>query len=519
VEFADGALRTEIDDLDLRGRNRVQMVIALRNADSDAGAKQLMRSEAAQTVEPLLPIVTKSQISIIGAGRRGIAHLLDSKNCTPVGKERWYFRASGKFDYGPGFPFFSAEASPALLRWNRFFPNEAAELTARLTARGVAADFAVIVGVTGAEGNKGAFWDCAKGTPESLSFSTFRDTDEYGIASNARIASSLFEMFAVSHDPLYRQAALNCCHWLILKQNDKGSYDSPFISSSTGKFCGSSTNFDGTLALQPLVAAFRATGNEVFVKSAWKIAHNIKMSLLPHGIAPCLFGQVPDVNCPVALSSAICGLLDLDAEAPNDDLRKTVALLADWLALCKFDSQTHACLNYDGAYSGSLECARTALRLFAFTGNSRWFRLGYTLIKQVVADDIVTWRMADAATQLLLSFGTLLTGGSVDLARQTVAVSWSVYAPDSAASQYYDVRDADENLCDFLPLVCRETNQTLILVACEKNSEINLTKRNQISNNRIPVWDLVTGFLCGLDVPVHPLPFELGYFAVIRIDP
>jgi len=514
------SLMTTINEIDTRGRIPVNVTIALRTATGPNDALHLVRAEVAGAIEPSPPTITGTDLPLLSAAREGIRQLSDSKNCESVGKERWYFRVSEKFDYGPGYPFFSSEASPAILRWNKFYKDEIAERAAKMTARGLAADFAVIVGESGAEGNKGAFWDNATGPSETLTFSNVDGKKEYGIASNARISLALFQMFADYPDPIYRQAAMNNCHWLILKQNAAGYYDGPFVSAQSGQFTENVINFDGVMAMRPLIAAFRTTGNEVFVKNAWKIAEYIKSTLIPNGTAPCLYGFPPQENCPLALTGVVHGLLDLDAEAPNEGLRRLLSIAADWLAVCEFDASIHRCLNYDGAYSGSLECALCALRLFTFYGRVRWFGLAYALIKQVVNQGEVNWRLGDCSLQLLLSLGSFLPGGSTDLSAMTVTIEWTKYAPDTAASEYYEVWNERREPVDFLPLVCRETNQTLILVLPARTDEtLLLIKRNRTGNQRAPIVDAVTGEHCTLELPIHPLPAGLGRFSAVRVDP
>jgi hypothetical protein len=520
ITMVDNALQTTFHAVDLHGRSVLHFTLALRNSPAMSDAIQLLRSEAAETINLQIPVLQTSTRGLFTAATLGLAALLDSKNCTKAGKERWYFRANERFDYGPGYPFFSAEASPALLRWSKFRYDETSERIAKLAARGTASDFAVIVGESGVEGNKGAFWDCAAGSPEALTFSAYNGEREYSIASNSRIAFALFQMFFETQDPLFRQAALNTCHWLLLKQNSAFYYDGAIISASTGKATSEKINFDGILAIRPLVAAFRATGNEVFIKNALKISKNLNSTLLPGDSAPCLYGKQSQGTCPVTLSAAVNALLDLDAEYPNQDVRGSLAVIADWLALCRFDESGHSCLNYDNAHSGSLECASAALRLFTFTGNHKWFRLAFVLTERVVEENAVNWRLADASLQLLLSLGKLIPGLTVELDKMSITIGWHKYAPDPAAATYYDIRDDNHAQIDFLPLVCHDTHHTILFIlAPSDSSHANLTKRNLTPNTRIPLVDQVTNAPCTVDLPLHPLPYNLGRYAVIRVDP
>jgi hypothetical protein len=452
--------------------------------------------------------------------REGINQMLDSKSCTTIGKERWYFHASGAYEYGPGYPYFTIEAAPALLRWNKFYQSEIAVRAANLTARGVAADFAVIVGTTGVEGNKGAFWDCASGSPGALIFSTFKGRKEYGIASNARIALALFQMFTTSRDPLFRQSALNTCHWLLLKQNSASYFDGPYISAKNGKYTEQRVTFDGILAIRTFVAAFQATGQEVFVRAAVKIAVYLRTILLPNDEAPCLYGIPSQGNCPVALSQAIVSLFDLDGESENKEVRHSISVVSDWLGVCRFDADEHACLDYDGAGSGYLECANAALRLFNFTAKPRWFAIAHSLTAQVAARPTLNWRLADASSQLLASLGTFVKGVKVDIPNMTVTYNWGKYLPDSAATQYLEVRDGDQNAVDYLPLICQETQQTLLFVVAPKTAKgVHLIKRNLATNHRIPMTDLVKKVRCGMELPLHNLPTGSHVYGVVQIDP
>ena len=415
VKSENGSLFAEQKDIDIRGKCPLEVVLALGPAGSKNDAVQLLRSEAATTMLLAPPVSQEPESTPMTVSRLAIRTLQDSKSTTTIGKERWYLRVREQYEYGPGYPFFSAEASPVLMRWSRFYLSEIAERTANLTARGVAADFAAIVGEPGAEGNKGAFWDFASGPPDKLKFSTLRGLNHYGIASSARIAFALFEMLAATRDPLFRQSGLNTSHWLLLKQNDGGYYDGPYISASNGKTVLKQEHLDGAFAIRPLIAAYRTTKSEIFIKAAWRIINYIDANLLPAEQAPCLYGIGQSTNCPVALSALLQSLMDVYAESANRDLKKMILNVAGWLSFCEFDNDAHTCLNYDGSYAGTLECADAALRLFTFTKSDRWFTLGHGLLRFALTKQAHNWRVADMSIKLLLSLAALLPNTTVDL--------------------------------------------------------------------------------------------------------
>jgi hypothetical protein len=520
VCFANSLFSTDVSTPELRGRVPLHLSLALRLVENKRDAVQLLRRRMASVVGFPRSAANENQTFLGDAARHGIAALLEPHNIISVGKERWYIGTGVTGFYNPGFPSFTAETGPVLLLWNRFFFRELALRTAKLTSTGVAADFSVMVGDVGAEGNKGAFWDAAHESTGIMEFTAADGSRNLGIASIARISMALFQVYAQEHDPLFRQAALNACNWLILKQNAVGYFNGTHVAAQTGHFSGQSGHFDGAIATSALVAAFRSSGNEVYIRQAWKIANTIRTTLIEDDSASCLFGLPSEPNCPLALCAAINGLLDLDAEAPKTELREAVSVLSDWLAVCRFDIVSHPCLNYDSASSGILECATTALRLFTHTNNERWYQLGHSLTSLVLSLVVSNWRFAALFVDLHLSTAAFLDGVTVDLRKLTVTHEWHEYVPDSAASLYFEVLNEAGEMIDFLSLVCKETHQVVILVLAPMTlTSVHLIKKNRTSNRRMPVMDLVTKTNCAERVPMHVLPCGSAKYAAIRVDP
>ena len=172
-----------------------------------------------------------------------------------------------------GFPHEPAAALKALWDHSRLHENADTPRLVRFGAQGICADFAVMGRAGEPEPNKGAFWD-------KLTFGVGTDHADgatHGLLSNARLARSLFQLHAATKEPLLCQSALNVCQWLLLKQNEAGFYDGARVHATRGltgdgRFLPQPCALDGAEAIRAFVLAYRATGRDVWVKAAWRVA-------------------------------------------------------------------------------------------------------------------------------------------------------------------------------------------------------------------------------------------------------
>ena len=329
----------------------------------------------------------------------------------------------------------------------------------------------------------------------------------HGLRSNARLARAFFLLQETLDEPLLRQSALNVCQWLILKQNGSGYYDGARVHATRGladdgRFLPQPCSLDGAEAIRPFVLAFRATGNEVFVKAAWKIANFLLEERL-HEF---------DAACPATVASVILSLIALDAEAPNARLRATLQEWGAWLRALPLPADP---ANPDA--DGLSECARAGFRLHALFLDPAYLRYAFHALAAVPeAARAQGWQTVAAHTTALLSVACLLPDVRPDFDAVRVGLGWRVFAPDPATEQFLRVTAADGGPVDHLPLVCR-LNDQLLLLALAPPSTPALTV---LKNGRRPlVRDLLTDTL-DTDAPLHPLAGEpWARVGLFTIDP
>jgi len=414
------------------------------------------------------------------------ARLSQSSQYATPGAERLYLKLP--LDGPPeadvfqaGFPHYPLDALLALWNWHRFHPNEDIPRLVRYGASGVAADFQVMGRDGQPEPNKGAFWDRMEGKQGA----DYAGGATHGIASNARIARSLFQLGDAVGEPLLRRSALNICQWLLLKMNDDGYFAGDRVRATRGgpddgRVFGSPCSLDGVEAIHPFVQAFRATKNEVFIKAAWKIARHLLDDRLREfeGASP------PEV------AAVVRALIALDAEAPNPELRAAIASCGAWLRALPLPPGAPA-LNADGCYSGLFECAEAGLALFALNRNPADLRYAFAC-RALGPPDARGWHDLALAPAALLSLAALVPDARPDLDALSVTLDWRVFAPDAATEQYIDVQASDGGPVPFLPLVCRGTDQLLLLVlAPPATGTVSVLNRGR----RPVLRDLVSGGL------------------------
>lgn len=416
------------------------------------------------------------------------ARLSDPAQYATQGAERLYLRLPlGETDepkvFHGGCPHYPLEALLALWNWHRFHPHDDVPRLVRYGASGIAADFQVM-GRDGAhEPNKGAFWDrLSSGLP-----SDGADGQTHGLAANARIARALFGLHEATGEPLLRRSALNVCQWLLLKMGEDGFYPGDRVlatrgASDDGRVVGSPCALDGVEAVSAFVQAFRATKNEVFIKAAWKITRRLIDTRLREfdGIAP------PQI------AAVVRALIALDAESPHPDLSPIIEAWGAWLRALPLPVEAPV-LNADGCHAGLYQCAEAGLALYAWSRDLSCLRYALSAVSQVPADSRArSWRDLAFGPAVLLALSALLPSARPDFDALSVTIDWRVFAPDAATDSYVRVQDADGDPVPFLPLVCRNTDQLLLLILTPPAVETVTV----LTNGRRPVLrDLFTDTL------------------------
>ena len=426
-----------------------------------------------------------------------------------LGIERIYLKPPVSGEEGShyaGFPHEPAGTLKAFWDRSRFYEDTTIPKLVRFGARGICADFQVMGRAGQPEPNKGAFWDkltSGEGTD-------YTGGATHGLLSNARLARQLFLLHQATGEPLLRQSALNICQWLLLKQNDQGFYDGARVHATRGltgdgRFLPQPCALDGAEAIRAFVLAYRAMGNDVWIKAAWKIADFLMEGRL----------REFDTQSPAAVAGVVLSLLALDAEAPNPRLRET---LREWGALLRIlplcpDAPS---LNPDSLHAGLYDCAEAGFALFGLTRDIACLRYAFAALHAVPpALRDASWRSVAAHQRALLSLTALLPDAKVDFDAPSVTLDWRVFAPDPAAAPFLRVEAAGgKGLAGWLPLVCRATDQLLLLVLAPPEMDAVTLYKN---NKRPLARDLRTGAL-DTDLPLMPIGKEgwarIGLFTV-----
>jgi len=376
----------------------------------------------------------------------------------------------------------------------------------RYGAVGIASDFQVMGRAGQPEPNKGAFYD----QRQAALLCDEHGQPAHGIAANARIARSLFLLHETTHELLLRQSALNICQWLILKMNSDGWFDGGHVHATEGRATDGRVipqecALDGAEAMAPFVLAFRATRNEVWIKAAWKVANALLRRVSEF-----------DTDAPLAVASVLRALLMLDSEAPHAGLR---AAIASWGALLRALPlcPSAPALNADSHHSGLYDCAQAGFALFAHTRDLAFLRYALHALSLVPpSSQCDAWRALASHQAALLSLGALLPQSRIDFDRHAVSLDWRTYAPDPAAKQHIQVRGSGNQPVHFLPLVCRASDQLLLLILAPPAVDaVTILK-----NNRRPLaCDLLSGTL-DTATPLHA-PDDIAWARVglFTIDP
>jgi len=503
-----GGFYADLPPFSLGGGKLVSFGLGFGPAESLADARAALVTQyaahAGAALHPavVLPLLNPAEV---------VGRLTAAEAYAVQGMERLYLKspiAGEEGTFYAGFPHEPAGALKALHDWNRLRETPEIPRLLRFGAGGICADFQIMGQEGQPEPNKGAFWDKRTQGMET----DYADGATHGLLANARLARHLFLLHAAGGEPLLRQSALNICQWLMLKQNEAGFYDGARYHATCGlptdgKVLPQPCALDGAEVIRAFVLAYQATRTEVWIKAAWKVAQFL------------LDGRLRefDERAPVAVAGVISSLLALDAEAPNSDLRAALREWAAWLRVLPLRPDSPA-LNYDGLHAGLFDCAQAGFALFGLTRNLADLRYAFAALHAVPLESrLASWRTVAAHQSALLSVAGLLPHAGIDFDAPSLTLDWRVFAPDPAAAPFLRVEPvgSGENIwADWLPLVCRGTDQLLLLVLAPPSVEaVTVCK-----NGKAPLLrDLRTGIVDAA-APLHSIPGDpwarIGLFTV-----
>jgi len=441
-----------------------------------------------------------------------VARLVSPDGHAMQGVERLYLKPPVDGDQGSfyaGLPHEPGAALKALEDHSRFHADPAIPRLVRFGARGLCADFQVMGRSGEPEPNKGAFWD-------KMTFGVGTDSMDgptHGLRSNARLARSLFALHTRTKEPLLCQSALNIGHWLLLKQNAEGFYDGAQVQATRGlpgdgRFLPQPCALDGAEAIRAFVPAYRATGNEVWIKAANRVADFLLAGR----------GRDFDEPAPAAVAGVVLSLLALDGESPSPRLRAALGEWGAWLLTLPLDPASPS-LNPDGLYAGLYECAQAGFGLWGLTRDAAYLRYAFAALRGVPDDSRArSWRAVEAHGSALLALAGLLPDSKLDFDAPSVTLDWRVFAPDPAAAPFLRVLPAGgAGWVDWLPLVCRGTDQLLLLLLAPPGVEAATVWKN---GRRPLLRDLRTGAV-DTETPLSPLSKDNPWARVglFTVDP
>ncbi len=489
AEWADsGGWTLELPSFSLGGGKLVTFGLCFGAAKTSGDARASLVTQYAAFAEAMLhPLENISALDPAEA----VATLSAPESHHAVGMERLYLKTPTENTFCGAGPLEPAGALAALWDWNRLHAAPGIPRLVRFGAHGLCADFQVMGRAGEPEPNKGAFWDClAQGEGTD-----FAGGQTFGLAANARLARSLFRLFEVSGEPLLRQSAINISHWLLLKQNERGFYDGARVHATRGletdgRALPSPCALDGAEAIRAFTAAYGVTGNEVWIKAAWRIADFLIQRRL----------RDFDAQSPTAIAGVLASLMALDAEAPNPRLRAAIAEWGAWLLTHPLPAALPS-MNADGLHSGLFECAQIGFRLFALLQNPAYLRYAFAALSAVPdTSRAASWRTIAAHQSALLSLAALLPDSKISFDAPSVTLDWRVFTPDPAAAPFLRLQAAGgaDARVDWLPLVCRATDQLLLLVIAPPTVDAVSVWKN---SKRPLLRDLRTG-LVDTDAPL-----------------
>ena len=514
IEWTDaGGFALDIPSFSLGGGRLISFCLRLSPAKNSGEARAALVTQYAAFAETALhPLESVKALN----PAQTVARLTAPEAYQLKGMERLYLKApsgspSDEAACCGGGPHEPAGALGALWSWNSVHATAGIPRLVRFGGHGLCADFQVMGRDGEPEPNKGAFWD----TLREEKLSDFAGGATFGLRTNARLARSLFRLFAVTGEPLLKQSALNTCHWLLLKQNADGFYDGARVHATRGladdgKLLPMPCALDGAEAIRAFTAAYGATGNEVWIKASWRIAETLLQGRL----------REFDAQSPAAIAGVILSLLALDAESPNSRLRAAAAEWGAWLLAQPLTPDTTPSLSPDGLHSGLFDCAETGFRLFDLLRHPATLRYAFAALSAVPeASRLASWRSVAAGQSALLSLACLLPEAQVNFDAPSVTLGSRVFTPDPAAAPFLRLTAAGgtDTPIDWLPLVCRATDQLLLLMLAPPSIDAVSVWKN---SKRPLLRNLRTGQI-DTDAPLSPVSSKERWASVglFTVDP
>jgi len=508
AEWADaGGFTLDIPPFSLGGGKLISFCLRLTEAKSCGDARAALVTQYAAFAESALHPLDR--VPALDPAET-VAKLTAPDAYQLKGMERLYLKTPSEDgfladDYCGAWPHEPAGALAALWDWNSVYATPGIPRLVRFGGHGLCADFQVMGRAGEPEPNKGAFWDTLSGG----SFTDFAGGATFGLLASARLSRSLFRLFAVTGEPLLKQSAINIGHWLLLKQNEKGFYDGARVHASRGladdgRCLPSPCSLDGAEAIRAFVAAYGATGNEVWIKAAWRVAEY----LLEHRL------REFDAQPPAVIAGVILSLIALDAESPNSRLRAALMEWGAWLLVQPLP------LNPDGLHAGLYDCVQAGFHLFGLTRNPAYLRYAFAALAAVPPEArTASWRSIAGHQAALLSLAGLLPDSQIGFDGPSVTLGSRVFTPDPAAAPFLRLTAAGgaDARVDWLPLVCRATDQLLLLMLAPPPVEAVSVWKN---GKRPLLRNLRTGVV-DTDAPLSPVSSKERWASVglFTVDP
>ncbi len=507
AEWADGGGFTlDIPPFSLGGGRLISFCLRLTEAKSGGDARAALVTQYAAFAESALHPL--DQAPALDPAQT-VAKLTAPDAYQLKGMERLYLKTPSEDsfledDYCGAGPHEAAGAMAALWDWNSVHQTPGIPRLVRFGGQGLCADFQVMGRAGEPEPNKGAFWDRLSGGD----FTDCAGGATFGLRTNARTARSLFRLFAVTGEPLFKQSAINIGHWLLLKQNELGFYDGARVHATRGlqddgRCLPSPCALDGAEAIRAFVSTYGATGNEVWIKAAWRIAEFLLEHRLPGDAQP-----------PAGAAGVILSLLALDAESPNSRLRAALAEWGAWLLAQPLLSCS------DGLHAGLFDCAQASFHLFGLSRNPVYLRYAFAALGAVPdASRTASWRTIAAQQSALLALAGLLPDAQTHFDAPSITLGTRVFTPDPAAAPFLRLTAAGgaDARVDWLPLVCRATDQLLLLMLAPPSVNAVSVWKN---GKRPLLRNLRTGTI-DTDAPLSPVSSKERWASVglFTVDP
>ena len=506
AEWADaGGFTLDIPPFSLGGGKLISLCLRLTEAKSGGDARAALVTQYAAFADSALHPL--ESVGVLDPAET-VAKLTAPEAYQLKGMERLYLKTPTENgfhtdDYCGAGPHEPAGALAALWDWSSVHATPGIPRLVRFGGHGLCADFQIMGRAGEPEPNKGAFWDTLSGGD----FTDDAGGATFGLRANARTARSLFRLFAVTGEPLFKQSAINIGHWLLLKQNEKGFYDGARVKASRGlegdgRCLPLPCALDGAEAMRAFASAYGATGNEVWIKAAWRIAEY----LLEHRL------REFDTQPPARIAGVILSLLALDAESPNPRLRAALTEWGAWLLAQPLPTCP------DGLHAGLYDCAQAGFHLFHLWRNPAYLRYAFAALAAVPPESrAFSWRSVASQQSALLALAGLLPDAQIGFDAPSVTLGTRVFTPDPAAAPFLRLTAAGgaDARVDWLPLVCRATDQLLLLMLAPPSVEAVSVWKN---GKRPLLRNLRTGVV-DTDAPLSPVSSKerwanIGLFTV-----